>query len=101
MDTPLNQTILIVVLFTVFLGLANYYQYRLRDGGGGGGRLRYRRRGPATSSSGDDEGLSPDSPKGLLSRWSIWGSVVALLVCILALFLTWLATLQGALQGAP
>ncbi|MDF1561753.1 MAG: hypothetical protein P1V51_01845 [Deltaproteobacteria bacterium] len=99
MDAAFQKTILIVVLFAVFLGLANYYQYKVA--GGSSGRRRRRRRGAVLPEEGEPaaEELPPPA-RVFMGRWSIWASAIALLLCGLALLLMWMATVQGGL-GAP
>jgi len=110
MDDAFHKTILIVVLFAVFLGLANYFQYKVAPRRQA--RLRYRRRRPGTAtdspegveapeegapgaSSGPELELPPEPPPGgLLSRWSIWTSVLALLLSLVALGVMWFAARQ-------
>lgn len=92
-DETLQKYLLVVVLFGVFLVMANLWAYKTGAGGALSrrGRRRHRRR-PRLA---PEESEEPPEAPGLLSRWSIWLSVGAMAVCMAALLVMWYAAGLG------
>ena len=104
---PFEETfwkyVLVVGLFIVFVGLANLWHFRRRRHVRHHRRRRRRRRPrgeiPEPELDAGDEEAGPGGPLSFLSEFSPWLSLVAIGICIAALFLMWYAATLGLTSG--
>ena len=93
--------VLIFVLFAVFVLLANVWHFTRGNRGQGRRLARHRRRlRRHATQQGETPPVEPElPPQPWWSKWSPAVSIIALLLCIAALFLMWYAATLGLLQG--
>lgn len=95
-----DKTLLIVILFAVFVVLANVWHFKTRRTAAARRLARHRRRLRREGGAEAEEVPEPEiPPQPFWAKWSPALSIVALLLCIASLFLMWYMATVGLIHG--